>query len=138
MQRRERDEQNRERRSNRRCGQRCGKREAACQHERPAPPAVGEEEDRRLDGDGDGGRYREQQADLAVREAEVVADRRPRGLARTEDELVDELDREQDDDEAGGSAPAAGNVLPGRMRASHRASVSTARTAARKRPLTRG
>jgi len=40
-----------------------------------------------------------------------VPDLRPRGLARAEDELVEELDREQDRDEAGGSAPAERDEL---------------------------
>jgi CBS domain-containing protein len=49
-----------------------------------------------------------------------VADLRPRGLARAEDELVEELDREQDRDEAGGSAPARVSGSTGRAREAHR------------------
>jgi CBS domain-containing protein len=49
-----------------------------------------------------------------------VADLRPGGFPRAEDELVEELDREQDGDEAGGSAPAARPVLTGRPRKVHR------------------
>jgi CBS domain-containing protein len=48
-----------------------------------------------------------------------VPDLRPRGLARPEDEPVEELDREQDRDEAGGSAPAAREGLAGRPREAH-------------------
>jgi CBS domain-containing protein len=48
-----------------------------------------------------------------------VPDLRPRGLACAEDELVEELDRKQDRDEAGGSAPAERTELAGRPRQRH-------------------
>jgi hypothetical protein len=48
-----------------------------------------------------------------------VPDLRPCSLARAEDELVEELDREQDRDEAGDSAPAAREGLAGRPREAH-------------------
>jgi hypothetical protein len=45
-----------------------------------------------------------------------VPNLRPRRFARAEDELVEELDREQDRDEAGESAPAPRGDLAGRAR----------------------
>jgi len=42
---------------------------------------------------------------------EVVPDRRPGSLARTEDELVEELDGEQQEDEPSELAGCAGHAL---------------------------
>jgi len=53
-----------------------------------------------------------------------VADLGPGGLARSEDELVEELDRKQNRDEAGNSAPAARKGLTGRPRQAHRGSCT--------------
>ena len=64
-------------------------------------------------------RQRQREAHLRVAEAEVVADLRPGRFARAEDELVEELDREQDGDEPGGSAPAPNRALAGRPRQVH-------------------
>src|SRR5205085_6659722 len=41
-------------------------------------------------------RQRQREADVRVSQVQLVADLRPRGVARAEDELVEELDREQD------------------------------------------
>jgi len=57
-----------------------------------------------------------------------VPDQRPRGRAHTTDELVEELDRQQEDDEAAGSAPAPDPV---ELRASADHSPSFCSTAAR-------
>jgi len=75
-----------------------------------------------LDRERDEARDGEEEPDLGVREREVVANRRPRGLAGAEDQLVQELDRQQRrDDAAEGSTD---QQLPGRV---HRASLRSAR-----------
>ena len=51
-------------------------------------------------GDGEG------KPDLGVGQAEVVTDERPGCTEGAVDELVEELDREQQDSDAGNSAPA--------------------------------
>jgi len=61
----------------------------AAEYERAPPPRDRHESEHRLDDSRGEAGEREQQPDLGVREREVVADQRPRGLAGTEDELVE-------------------------------------------------
>jgi hypothetical protein len=49
----------------------------------------GEQAEDRLESQRDDTRDREQQADLGIGQPELVADQRPGGLARAEDELVE-------------------------------------------------
>ena len=56
----------------------------------------------------DEARDREQQTHLRVAEREVVADQRPRRPDRPVDELVEELDREQQDDRTAKAATPGG------------------------------
>jgi hypothetical protein len=110
------DEQVDEPAARRREQQREAEQEPAAGDEHAAAPDVAEDPDRGLDEGARELRQRQQQADLRVGEAEVVADQRQGRFARAEDELVEELDGQQDGDGAGGSAPAADPGLPGRMR----------------------
>jgi hypothetical protein len=95
-------------------------------------PGVARDTNDRVDEVADQRGRRQQQPDLGVREIEVGADQRPGGREETEDELVEELDREQDCDEAGGSTPAEDAELAGRARAVHEIQSSGCSTADRK------
>jgi len=95
VEQRERDEEQPERR--------CAGRDP--EREREAEAAADDERDEVRDG--------QQQPDLRVRQREVVADQRPRGFARAEDELVEQLDREQRRNDA--AERSTDQVLPGRM-----------------------
>jgi hypothetical protein len=65
------------------------------EHERAPPPGGRDDPQDGLDGQrGDAG-DREQQPDLGVGQRQLVADQRPGGLAGAEDELVEQLDRQQ-------------------------------------------
>ena len=126
----ERDEQRREAGST--CGDRGRAREdRSPSHEHGAPEArVAGGTDQRVEHATDEPGDREQQTHLRVAEREVVPDQRPRRPDRPVDELVEELDREQQDDGAakaatpGGLAGCASHDRPNATRAGRRASVS--------------
>ena len=94
-------------------------RDTGDEYDPPPPAPVAEEPEWRLDEQSDQPGDRQRDPDLRIAQVEVVPDRRPRGLTRAEDELVEELDREQSGDEAGDSAPAARRALAGRARQAH-------------------
>ena len=80
---------------------------------RARAPGHGEDAEHRLDDGRDDRGDGEQEPDLGVRQRQVVADQRPRGLAGTEDELVEELDGEQRHDDA--AERPTDQELPGRV-----------------------
>ena len=75
-------------------------------HEKPTATGVAKHADQRVECAPDEPRDRKRKTDLGVRQAEVVAQKRPRSAERAVHELVEELDRKQEDDDAGSSAPA--------------------------------
>src|SRR5207244_8762710 len=75
--------------------------EPAPDDDRPPVAGVSKHAEQRLDRCGDEARQRQEQTDRGVRETEVGADQRPGRLAYAEDELVQQLDRQQYGDDAG-------------------------------------
>ncbi|SRR6266536_505293 len=105
-----------------RCSRQHGRereRETTCHHHRASPRRVAENADQRVERTAEESGNREHEPDLRVREVEVVADQRPGGRACATDELVEQLDREQQDDDAGSSAPAKAAKLTRRSSAVH-------------------
>ena len=98
-------------------GEPCRKTDTTGDDECTPPSADSRHADHRLDEQRHQARPGEHDADHGVREAEVVSNQRPSGLASPEDELVEQLDREQRRDDAERSS--AGD-LPGRVRAHRR------------------
>ena len=80
---------------------------------------IRDDADERVERTADEPRNREHEADLRVAERQIVANQRPRSGPCAPDELVEELDCEQDDNDAGNSAPAQDPELAGRARAVH-------------------
>jgi hypothetical protein len=114
----ERDEQRPERPRSGGEGERAGEAAAAYEDEQPPSPRDRDDAEHRLDDDRDEARNGKEKPYLRVRQRQVVADERPRRLARTEDELVEQLDRQQRRDDA--AERSASQQLPGRMRAHDR------------------
>jgi len=83
------------------------------EHEHSPTPRHRDDTQNRLDGERDDARDRQQQPDLRVRQRQLVADQRPGGLAGAEDELVEQLDRQQRRHDAAERPPD--QESPGRM-----------------------
>jgi hypothetical protein len=120
----ERDEQRHEteRDGRKRCRDR--KSDSAGDKQQPSPRRVAEDADQRIERAPDEARNREHETDLRIAQRQVVANEWPCGRARTPDELVEELDRKQEDDDAGDSAPAEDPELAGRPCAVHRSHLT--------------
>jgi hypothetical protein len=102
----ERDEKRPESHRHRGERSRQGETGAAGEENGPPPTRVTEDADQWIESASDEARNRKDQPDLDVGEAEVGPDQRPRGGASAANELVEQLDREEDRNDAGGSAPA--------------------------------
>jgi hypothetical protein len=97
-----------------------GETDPAGDHQRPALWCVADDSDDRVERAPDEARDREHQTDLRICQSEVVANQRPGGRTRTAEHLVEQLDREQERDDAGSSAPAEELGLTRRSSRSHR------------------
>lgn len=100
-------------------------RDGECERDSPnedhesSSPGVAEYADEWIDDAADEARDGEGKPNLGVGQAEVVTNERPGRTERAVDELVEELDREQQADDAGKSAPAKGAGLTRRSSAVH-------------------
>jgi hypothetical protein len=100
----ERDEEGPEPDGRRAQGGRHGEPDAAEEDQRTSTRRVAGEPDQRIEGAADEPRDGEDEADLAVAQVQVAPDQRPGRRARAADELVEQLDREQNQDGAAGAA----------------------------------